>query len=312
MTTGQSMGGAPKIFWKAGAWLSLIFLVSACDSASDSADEDSESTQTQITGDDPVPSNTKNSDLAVTQLSPFRAVYELKLRKGAAATNITAYDGLLVLSLENTCEGYISNQRITAEITNSDGERILSDFISSSWETRDWLSFHYNMVNKLNNTAVEEVDSEAERSSPTQKGQVIRRKPEPETLDLPGGVEFPTQYSVALLEAARRGETAYSADMYDGSADSLTYLVTSFIGEKAIASPDEADTGGHALLTGLAYWPVEISYHDMTNRDVLPDFEVDMKMYENGVGTHLVLDYGEFSLTGALARMEMLDQPECR
>jgi hypothetical protein len=34
-------------------------------------------------------------------------------------------------------------------------------------------------------------------------------------------------------------------------------------------------------------------------------------MYANGVATGLVLDYGDFTLGGTLANLEMLEAPEC-
>jgi hypothetical protein len=35
-------------------------------------------------------------------------------------------------------------------------------------------------------------------------------------------------------------------------------------------------------------------------------------MYENGVATGLVLDYGEFALDGELANLELLDAEACQ
>lgn len=289
----------------------LIFFLGACDEKTPAAEQqDAGSSQT---GENEQASQTaKQADAREeSQLVPFNAAYHLTLRRGIQTSSIDAYEGVLLLTLENTCDGYITNQRLTAQLTNTDNKTILSDFVSSSWESRDWLTFNFNKVNKINNKMVEEVDNEAERPSPESAGKIIRRKPKPQTLDLPAGIQFPTQYSVAMLDAAQRGKTVYSAEMNDGSNDALVYLVTTFIGHKAIADSSEEETSEFPQLKGLAYWPVEMSYHDMKNQDLLPDFQIEMRLYENGLGTRLVMDYGEFALNGTLSRLEILDQPKC-
>jgi hypothetical protein len=34
-------------------------------------------------------------------------------------------------------------------------------------------------------------------------------------------------------------------------------------------------------------------------------------LYENGISSDLVLDYGDFSVTGKLEKIEVLERPKC-
>ncbi|MAG98516.1 MAG: hypothetical protein CMM08_17735, partial [Rhodospirillaceae bacterium] len=40
-------------------------------------------------------------------------------------------------------------------------------------------------------------------------------------------------------------------------------------------------------------------------------YEVDFRMFANGVADHLVLDYGDFAVAGRLSRLEPLTEPGC-
>jgi EipB-like len=43
----------------------------------------------------------------------------------------------------------------------------------------------------------------------------------------------------------------------------------------------------------------------------VPDYQVSFDLYENGVATGLVLDYGSFALAGKLADLSLSDASEC-
>lgn len=54
-----------------------------------------------------------------------------------------------------------------------------------------------------------------------------------------------------------------------------------------------------------------ISYFPDGKAEETPDYQVTFDMYENGVATGLVLDYGAFSLSGTLSSLEMLTATPC-
>ena len=54
-----------------------------------------------------------------------------------------------------------------------------------------------------------------------------------------------------------------------------------------------------------------ISYYNVEGTAETPEYQVTFDMYENGVATGLVLDYGEFALSGTLSDLKMLNPSEC-
>ncbi len=54
-----------------------------------------------------------------------------------------------------------------------------------------------------------------------------------------------------------------------------------------------------------------VSYYALEGGSETPEYQVSFDMYENGVATGLVLDYGDFALSGTLADLKLLDMPDC-
>ena len=54
-----------------------------------------------------------------------------------------------------------------------------------------------------------------------------------------------------------------------------------------------------------------VSYYAIDGRTDTPEYEVSFDMYDNGVATGLVLDYGDFALSGTLTDLKMLNKPSC-
>ncbi len=59
---------------------------------------------------------------------------------------------------------------------------------------------------------------------------------------------------------------------------------------------------------GSRIWPVEIAYFDPGegNGEELPSYRITFKLYENGITRDLVMDYGDFSMTGRLVELTPL------
>jgi hypothetical protein len=54
-----------------------------------------------------------------------------------------------------------------------------------------------------------------------------------------------------------------------------------------------------------------VSYFALEGNAEVPEYQVSFDLFENGVATGLVLDYGEFALAGKLADLKMLEASEC-
>jgi len=66
----------------------------------------------------------------------------------------------------------------------------------------------------------------------------------------------------------------------------------------------------------MTRWPVTISYFDRTagekSGEQTPVYAITFELYENGVSRALVLDYGDFVLTGEMTSLELKDAKPCQ
>ena len=58
-------------------------------------------------------------------------------------------------------------------------------------------------------------------------------------------------------------------------------------------------------------WPVSIGYFELTGGDLTPSYQIDFRLYENGVSRELLIDYGEFTIHGTLSSLEYLKAKAC-
>ena len=146
---------------------------------------------------------------------------------------------------------------------------------------------------------------------------VVIDKPSRQKLKLNGQPLFPTQHSVAILDAARQGTGVVQANIYDGSekGDKL-YETTTFIGKPVAPGPGLPTGVANAeRLDELTSWPVSISYFERTPNaakdEGLPAYELSFRLFANGVSRDLLIDYGSFSIKGVLSRIDFREPTEC-
>jgi hypothetical protein len=85
------------------------------------------------------------------------------------------------------------------------------------------------------------------------------------------------------------------------------------VGKQKPAGSNARDSANSAAaaLKGSGSWPMTVSYYALEGSSETPEYQVSFDMYENGVATGLVLDYGDFALSGKLADLKLLDEPGC-
>lgn len=76
-----------------------------------------------------------------------------------------------------------------------------------------------------------------------------------------------------------------------------------------------------ADLAGLESWPVTISYfpgegsdpqaREVSGGEEVPVYSISSTLYENGVSTGILLDYGEFTLRGKLSALSFPEASHC-
>jgi hypothetical protein len=250
------------------------------------------------------------------KLVPHRAIYDMTLDQARSASGITGIDGRMVFEFTGSpCDGYSLNMRMVTEMTDSQGRTNLTDLRSSTWEQGDGQKFRFQSAQYLNDKLGDVTMGRAVRAAPNEAVKVSLSQPSRAELDLSGPILFPTQHSIALIEKAVAGQHMFQAKIYDGSEKGRkVYDTTSFIGKLVKPGSDEATLEPAAKekeLGDLPSWPVSIGYFEPKSGDLTPSYQIDFRLYENGVSRDLFIDYGDFSIHGTLTSLEYLKAKAC-
>lgn len=250
-------------------------------------------------------------------LAPHRAVYEITLDKARAGAGMSDLTGRMVYELTGShCDGYTQTMRFVTRSISQEGDPSVNDLRSTTVEDTGAKTFKFNSSQYRDDQQTETTSGDAVRPSPDAPIKVEVVKPKKLALTIGADALFPVQHSIALLGAARAGKSIFSADLYDGSEKGeKVYATTAAIGSrvapgKAAKTPDVKNS---EKLENLAAWPVSLSYFDKKaeKSDGTPSYELAFLFFENGVSQRLFIDYGDFSIRGALKDLTFLDAPAC-
>jgi EipB-like len=244
---------------------------------------------------------------SASALLPHRAVYDLELKNASDRSGITGLKGRMVYEFNGSaCEGYTTTFRYVTEIDNGEQLR-LTDQQTTTFEAGDGSEFRFltkSFVDKQLDT-----ETVGDASSGAGGIAVKLKKPKEEKLALEKS-QFPTQHLIELLSKAEKGEKFYETTIYDGSDEADKILSTTVIIGKDDAAPAAA-TDDSAPMKDLGkghHWPVSLSYfEDSKESDGLPVYQIAFKLYDNGITRDLVMDYGDFSMTGRLVDLKVFD-----
>ena len=248
---------------------------------------------------------------AAQLLAPHRAVYDLALDKASDRSGITDITGRMVYEFNGSaCEGYTVTFRFVTRINTGDTTR-LTDQQTTTFEDADGKTFSF-----VTKTFVDQSLDKETRGTATRDGKGVKveiEKPEQQSIDL-ATTQFPTQHLVDLLDKADLGDTFYETSLFDGSEDADRAMTTTvIIGKQAQGNDSDPEAPALATLQKDKFWPVDIAYFDESKNggEEIPEYRISFKLHKNGVTRDLLMDYGDFSMTGKLVNLKLFDvKPE--
>jgi hypothetical protein len=250
------------------------------------------------------------------ELASHRAIYDLRLADARGRRQLTAAQGRIVYDFSGSaCEGYALQFRQVTELDNGEGKVVVSDLRSATWEEGTAKNYRFNFQNYLSERLVDSVDGRAVRSPQAIGVKLVQ--PGNKQFDIDQAVVFPTEHIRRILIAARAGQTVLEVPVYDGSeTGEKLYNTLSVIGQPIAPGerkPSDA-AAGQAALEGMTRWPVTVSYFDKSKQggEQTPVYSIRFELYENGVSRALLLDYGDFAISGTMTSLEMRDSAPCR
>jgi hypothetical protein len=255
------------------------------------------------------------SEADAIALAPHRAIYDLKLAKSHGKRSIEAVRGRILYDFSgNACDGYSLQFRQVSELDTGEGKIAVSDLRAATWEDGKAGGLRFSSQNFLDDQLSEAVDGRAERSA--DDVAVTLTKPQEKSFKIASTVVFPTEHVRRAIVAAREGKTILDFQVYDGSeSGEKIYNSLTVIGKAIPPDNKPSDVAAkEAALAGLTRWPVTISYFDKasTTGEQTPVYAITFELYENGVSRNLMLDYGDFSVSGELTQIEFKDAKPCK
>ncbi len=250
-------------------------------------------------------------------LASHRAVYELKLSTTRGKRPMESVRGRILYDFSgNACEGYALQFRQVSELNSGEGKVAISDLRATSWEEGQAKRLRFHSQNYFDDRLRDTVDGEAQRG---EGGVAVKlTKPGDKNVDLKTEVVFPTEHVRRIIGAAREGKTLLQIAVYDGSDTGEKIYDTLAVIGKAIAPSEHkpADAiASRSEFQGLTRWPVTISYFDRAagekGGEQTPIYAITFELYENGVSRALLLDYGDFVLSGEMTSIEMKSAKPC-
>ncbi len=246
---------------------------------------------------------------AASTLASHQAFYDLSLIRADQGSGIENVDGRIAIEWSRQCDGYILNQRVLMRVTATQGNSTVSDYRVAAWESLDGARFRFSLRNEVNGKVVESFDGKARLEGVGGAGEASFTAPKKSTLALPKGTLFPTAHVRAILEAANTGQRTLARLTFDGSDPD--YLVNAFAVISGVKKTTPENLKAFASLEGLRHWPVRIGYFKHKKSAGTPEVELGMTLFENGVIGRLVLDYGEFTVAGALIALKPIEVGGC-
>jgi EipB-like len=242
------------------------------------------------------------------EISPHRALYKMSLGNARNDSGVVDARGTMDYEWGETCDGWTIEQRYRLKMryTENPDVDIVSSFVT--WEAKDGLRYRFNQKQTRNGELDQEIRGEARLDGAGKGGVVEFGKPEPQTLKLEPGVMFPSAHTILLIDSAQAGENFISRLVFDGATDENAVQVSAVIGAKLSADP--AGAARNALLERPG-WRVRLAFFPVDANAEKPDYELGMRLLDNGISQDMVIDYGEYSIRAQLDDIEPLPKPNC-
>ena len=243
-------------------------------------------------------------------MAAHRALYNLSLET-IRGGDIGAATGSMAYEVTDSCDGWASRQRLSMTLTNRDGQdiQLVSDY--ATWESKDGLQMRFRMRQTTDTAVTEQVEGTATLDPAGAGGSVHYTIPEEKDVTLPAGTLFPMRHTETLIAGAQDGKKFLNVPIFDGTGDhgaQDSFVVMNTWGSSA-AAPFPA-------LAGMESGKVHVSFFDRAAKPSpnklagLPDYEVGMTYFGNGVADDLHMDFTDFVMRGHLAEFT-LSPPHC-
>lgn len=239
----------------------------------------------------------------IARMAAHRAAYRLDLGE-ARNSGIASVRGAMVFDVADACEGWATRQRMTMTVTDRDGQEIetVSDY--ATYEAKDNSRLRFSLTQTTQGAVSQRVSGEAELK-PDGSGTIRYAEPAGKEEALPAGTLLPMRHTVLAVETARASRRLLTAPLFDGTSDEGPQDTTTIISAWSPA----AATPRFPLMADQASGRMRIAFFERGaggNGASQPEYEVGLRYFENGVADEIIMDFGEFSVSGQVLELAAL------
>lgn len=242
-------------------------------------------------------------------LAGHHAEYVLALRPGNNPGAIAA-TGRMVFDLADSCAGYAATQHILIDLTGPDGSptHLVSDY--ATVESHDGLRLRFTSRELTNGRLTTDLRGEAVLAAAGGAGVASYSSVPVHRVTLPPGTLMPAAHTRAILRQAGSAQHFLAVPLFDGtSADGAE---DSFATLGRSSAPGAAGLSSLPALRGLASTRVRIGFFPRGGSgEQMPDFELGLRYFSNGVASELEMNFGDFAVLGTLQSLRLLPPIPC-
>jgi hypothetical protein len=223
-------------------------------------------------------------------------------------SDIARAEGAMLYEVVDACDGWATRQRFQLTLTGRDGQDIETTSDYSTYETKDGRRLRFSLTQTSQGAVSQRVAGEAELTPGG--GRVRYTEPAAKEEELPPGTLLPMLHTISGIAAARAGTRMLVVPLFDGTspdgAQDTTTVISVWQGPQANARFPALATLGSARM--------RVAFFDRNAASggggaSAPDYEVGLRYFGNGVADELNMDFGEFSVNGAMQELEILPNP---
>ena len=245
------------------------------------------------------------------ELASYRAVYDLQPVRIEQSSKSQPIDGQLAYEvMGSNCAGWKVATRLMNRTSFIDQGMRVTEVKSQSFEPSDGLSMSISQQESVDDKLADDAQIKVRKamSNAIAKGEVSGSKSL--NFSLPPDVIFPTQHQIKLLAAAEQGLSRDVSTVYDGSEGAKQFRIITFIGKRR--APADTQNKELSSLSNLASWSFQLGYYPVDDEQIdTPEFQATFNMYENGVSTEMLFDYGSYAMKAHVTKFEVLPVSVC-
>ena len=243
----------------------------------------------------------------IADIQPHRAIYKMSLSSARNSSKVSAVSGRMMFEWADACDGWTTEQRFQLRFVYSEGEAMNMNTNYTTWEAKNGLRYRFNVLKKVNGETDEDIRGEATLAKDGAAGTARFTKPDAQEMALPSGSMFPTSHTLGILQHAKAGDRFFNATVFDGADAEGSTEVNAFIG-----APVSAETElGDGLVKGKKGWPVRMAFFPLHSDAAQPEYEMSLRLLQNGIAESMQIDYGDFTIKAILETLQALPKSGC-